>query len=118
MLVLVISFIVAVPLVSGLVISQRQRNIDRRRFFAFVGYVAGAVALTAILVGFLVVQRPYPGTTRQVFTAIVGCIILISWLVMILAGLFSKGVHRSLLLLYGIMMAFDYLLIAAGNFGD
>jgi hypothetical protein len=36
MLVLVIIFILA-AIVSGLVISQKQRHIDRRRFSAFVG---------------------------------------------------------------------------------
>lgn len=117
MLVLVIIFVLAAAIISGLVISRKQRNIDRRCFSAFVGYVAGAVALTALLVGFLV-QRPYPSTTRAVFTAIAGCTVLISWLVMTLAGLFSRGVHRGLLLLYGIMIAFDLLLIAVGNFGN
>jgi hypothetical protein len=118
MLVLVIILIVAVPIIPGLVISRKQRGIDRRHFAAFVGYVAAVVAIASLLLLFLAAQFPYPSTARQASGFVLGIIGLIAWLVVLLAGLFSGGVQRFLLLLYGMAMAFTYLLVAAANFGS
>ena len=66
---------------------------------------------------FLVSQRAYLTDAQQGFVFVLSVIALIGWLVVLIAGLFSRGAQRVLLLLYGGVIAFAYVLIAASNFG-
>jgi hypothetical protein len=85
--------------------------------FAFVGYVAGTVTIIAILLAFLAAQLSHTYSIRDILGFSIGVVALTSWLVMIVTGLLSTGVHRWLLLLYSIATAFTWVLAAAGNFG-
>ncbi|HXM23566.1 MAG TPA: hypothetical protein VN948_20080 [Terriglobales bacterium] len=124
MLSALLTLLIAVPVVAGFITSRGQRGIDRRHFAAFVGFSAAIVALsatiggiTATIVWFRPPQHPYYHPVEQGFVFIFSIIGLLSTGTAFCAGLFSNGIRRVALVLFGPAMAVVYVLAAFSNFG-
>lgn len=119
-----LTLVIAVPVVAGFMRSRGQRAVDRRHFAAFVGFSAAIVALSATIAGITATiiwmrppQSPYYHPVEQGFVAILSIIGLLSTGIAFFAGLFSNGIRRVALLLFGPAMAIVYFLAAFSNFG-
>jgi hypothetical protein len=108
------------PSVWGLIVSRKQRRIDRRYLATFVGYIAALVAIIALFVGFVVPHRPYFYLSESVqgVLFVFGVIWFIAWLVVLIVGVFSRGMQRVFLILYAAIIAFVYLAVAISNQGN
>jgi len=119
-----VCLVIAIPVVAGFMSSRRQRGVDRRHFAAFLGFSAAVVALgvmaaaiAATIVWFRPPQSPYDHPVEQGFVFICSVIGLLSTGTAFVAGLFSTGIRRVALILFGPCMALVYVLAAFSNFG-
>ena len=124
MLSALLTLVIAVPVVAGFITSRGQRGVDRRHLAAFVGFSAAIVALgatiggiTASIIWLRPPQSPYDHPLEQGFVFIFSIVGLLSTGTAFCAGLFSNGVRRIALVLFGPAMAVVYMLAAFSNFG-
>ena len=121
---LTIALALAGVMVWGLLTSRKDRGIDRRHYASFVGFIAGAIAVTGMTLDAIVTTveghiSPYNmGVVRQVFNLVVGIITITSIPVAFFAGLFSRGIRRIALIGCTFVVSFMLLLIIACHFGD
>ena len=119
-----IALVLAGLMVWGLLTSRKDRHIDRRHYAAFVGFIAGAIALTGATMDVVVsaIQghiSPYDmSVPQQVFNVVVGCLTFVSIPVAFFAGLFSRGIQRIALIGSTFVVSSMLLLTMAGHFGD
>jgi hypothetical protein len=116
--------LMGVPVVSGFLTSRRQRRENRRNFAAFVGFSGAVVALmattvsfTSYIVWFQSLQDVTSHPARQGFIFISSGIAWISSAVSFVAGLFSSGVRRVVLVTFAPLMWLTYIFAAVSNFG-
>jgi hypothetical protein len=122
---LVVTIIIAAPVLAGLRTSRKERGTDRRHFAAFVGFIAGVSAivatiayLTAGIVWFGPRVLAYYHPTEQGIVFVLGCIGILSSVIAFFAGFFGRGIQRvTLVLIFGPVMGLIYLFAAFSNFG-
>jgi hypothetical protein len=121
---LVLTLIIAIPVLAGFSSSWRQRRADRQHSAAFVGFSAGVAAVIATLAYFTSAivwlrppELPYFHPVAQGFVFISGWIGLVASLVAFVAGLFSSGSQRITLIIFGPVIGLIYVLAAFSNFG-
>jgi hypothetical protein len=121
---LLLTLLIAVPVVAGFITSRGQRGIDRRHFAAFVGFSAAVVALSAMIASIAATivwlkppQSPYYHPVEQGFVFIFSIIGLLSTGTAFIAGLCSSGIRRVALVLFVPAVAIIWFLAAFSNFG-
>ncbi|MGP0096528.1 MAG: hypothetical protein ACLPHI_05800 [Terriglobales bacterium] len=112
---LLVTLIVAVPVVAGFITSRRRRRLDRWHFAAFVGFSGGVAAVAATILWLASARNLSPAWQGVTFVS--GIVGIISSLVAFFAGLFTGGVPRFALVSFGIAMGLIYFLGAFSNFG-
>ncbi|SRR6266550_1186670 len=117
---LAVAAVIAGAMVWGVVTSRGQRAIDRRHYAAFIGFIAGVIAVTATsLCSIAADLQPHSmNPTIQGFEFVTGIIAVLSIGITFFAGVFSRGVQRIELVSGGIVVALMYLFGLLSNFGD
>jgi len=124
MILLAVALVTAGLMVWGLLTSRKDRGMDRRQYAAFVGFIAGAIAVTGVTLDVVVAAvqghvSPYDmGVARQVFNLVVGVITFTSIPVAFFSGLLSRGIQRIALIAGIFVVSFVLVLTIAGHFGD
>ena len=112
-----------VSVIGGFVRSRRERDADRQHFAAFVGFSAALIAAPlmvvhiAIPLGLGPIRFRYIGSIAGDLIAISAIAQHLSTLVAFFAGLFSGGIWRVFLVLFGPVMLLMSVLLAFSNFG-
>jgi hypothetical protein len=116
--------LIAVPMVAGFITSRRHRREDRRNFSAFVGFSVGIVAviatilyLSAAIVWIHSLRDAYSHPARQGLIFVSGVIGIVASLVASCVGLFTVGIRRVALVIFGPVMCSIYVLAAFSSFG-
>lgn len=124
MIVLSLLALIAIAVVGGLARSYTGRRTDRRGSAAFLGFTAALIAVVATIAYFTIAMVwlrppsvPYFHQVAQWFVFISGWVGMISSAIAVLAGLFSRGIPRIALVVFGLVMAVIYVLGAFSNFG-
>lgn len=126
MLVILLLFVVFItaPVVIGFRKTIAQRRLDPRHFAAFVGFGAAVLANIATIIFFIalsVIFRSHgtanPSPTGQGLIFVSGSVGIISSAIAFFAGVFSWGIRRVTLLVFGPVMGRIYVLAAFSNFG-
>ena len=122
---LVVTIIIAVPVLAGLRASWRQRGTGRRHFVTFVAFGAGAGAIVATIAyltagivwfGPAVLAYYHPVKSGAIF--LFGCTGILLSAVAFFAGFFGRGMQRvTLVVIFGPVMGLIYLFAAFSNFG-
>src|SRR5580693_2068053 len=101
-------------MVVGFVRTRDQRSVDRRHLAAFVGFSAAVVALIAGISGAAATAvwfgPAYFHPVRQGFLAVFSVVALVSTGIAFIAALFSRGISRIALVIFGPLMCLIYLL--------
>ncbi len=116
----VVTVLLAPPVLIGLWGSWKKRQVDRQHLIAFVGFGGGLVAVVAEIAVLEMQMLGNPSVLTQAKQGVIfllSTIGLASTIVAFVAGLFSNGLQRVMLIISGVLMGFVYLLTAFSNFG-
>lgn len=121
MLILLVTCVIVVPIAFGVARSWRLRQLDRRHFAGFLGFVAALTGLVAEVGGFLTSPAggaPSGNSALQVAGFCLSVAVMVCMIAALVCGIMSRGIQRVGLILTVLVMVFIWLLIAAGNFGN
>ena len=116
-LLILILIVLAVPVFIGFRKSWDERQIDRPRLAAFVGYSAALFALATASLWLIAGQVQTPTSTQRAIVFVIGVISNVSSAAALVCGLLSGGGQRVSLISFAIVMQLIYVLGAFSNFG-
>jgi len=119
---LLVVSLLSLPVVLGFARARRQRDIDGRHLAAFVGFTA-ALTTTVLSLIFLTTMAIWPGPlyyhpALQIFVAICSLAAFGGMGTAFVAGLFSRGRQRLILVIFGPFMCIVLFIIGLANQGN